>query len=142
MDYYYTDGTNQPKGPVSLAELQELAATGAINASTMVAAVGSDQWSPLASVIPSVAPLAVPPTEPLAIWSLVLSILGLMGCCIASIPAVVLGHLALSSINKKPFVGGRGMATAGLIIGYVTTAFWVLYILFFGGMALIGGLTG
>lgn len=55
------------------------------------------------------------PTNVLAIVSLVLSILGF--CFIASI----LGHIALSQI-KKTGEQGRGLAIAGIVVGYVATA--------------------
>jgi hypothetical protein len=38
-----------------------------------------------------------------------------MGC----IPAVVCGHLALVKMKKEPALQGRGLALAGLIVGYV-----------------------
>lgn len=57
----------------------------------------------------------VVPTNVLAIVSLVLSILGF--CLIASI----LGHIALSQI-KKTGEQGRGLAIAGIVVGYVATA--------------------
>jgi len=135
MNYYYTDSTNQTKGPVNAEELQTLATTGVLNASTMIAQVGSQQWIPIGTIIPMVAPAPNTPNEPLAIWSFVLSMVGLL-CCgfVVSVPAVICGHLALSNINKKPHLQGKGLALAGLIIGYTGAAFWFLYIIFFGGL--------
>jgi len=81
---------------------------------------------------------AVVKTEPLAIWSFVLSLLAL-ACCgfILGIPGVICGHLALSKIQKEPQLQGRGLATAGLIIGYVAIAFWLIYVVFFGGLSFL-----
>ena len=81
-------------------------------------------------------------TEPLAIWSLVLSCLSLV-CCgfILGIPGVICGHLALSKLQKDPQLEGKGLATAGLVIGYVAIAFWLIYVVFFGGLAAIRDLT-
>jgi hypothetical protein len=81
-------------------------------------------------------------TEPLAIWSFVLSLLGLV-CCgfILGIPGVICGHLALSKLQKEPQLQGKGLATAGLIIGYVAIAFWVIYIVFFGGLSFLQTIT-
>jgi type II secretory pathway pseudopilin PulG len=61
------------------------------------------------------------PTSGLAIASLVLSLLGI------GLPAVICGHIALSKI-KKSFgaMGGRGLALAGLIIGYISILVSVL----------------
>jgi len=66
--------------------------------------------------------------EPLATWSLVLGLLGLF-CLgmLAGIPAIVCGHLALSNMNRNPVLQGRGSATAGLILGYLGTIFWILF---------------
>jgi hypothetical protein len=73
-----------------------------------------------------------PPTSPLAIVSLVASILGLIGILplIGSVVGVVLGHIALNQIKARPnAVGGSGLAKAGLIIGYIGIALMVLVIL-------------
>ena len=95
------------------------------------------------------APASAPPTsvpvvktEPLAIWSFVLSLLSLV-CCgfILGIPGVVCGHLALSKLQKEPQLQGKGLATAGLVIGYAAIAFWLIYVVFFGGLAAIRELT-
>jgi peptidyl-prolyl cis-trans isomerase B (cyclophilin B) len=39
---------------------------------------------------------------------------------------VIFGHVALSQINKTG-EGGRGLAIAGLVIGYVSCALSVIY---------------
>ena len=84
-------------------------------------------------------------TEPLAIWSLVLSLLGVCGfCCtpvvITGIAGVVCGHLALSKIGTRPELQGHGLALAGLIIGYCAIAGWLLWVLLFGGLAVMQGI--
>ncbi len=96
---------------------------------------GCDCWIPVRSV-PGVEIPPEPSTEPLAIWAFVLSLLGLL-CCgfFLSVPAVILGHISLHNMKQKRQLGGRGMAVAGLSIGYVATAFWLLYLLVFGGFA-------
>ena len=38
---------------------------------------------------------------------------------IGSILAVIFGHVALSKIRKDPSIQGRGMAIAGLVLGWV-----------------------
>jgi len=78
--------------------------------------------TPPPDVAPAPAPLVggvVQPTSPLAIWSLVCGCLTLLCGLLAAIPAIVLGHLALGDIKKNPGRSGRGLALAGLIIGYV-----------------------
>ena len=47
---------------------------------------------------------------------------------IGSILAVIFGHVALSQIRKDPSIQGRGMAIAGLVLGWVGGG--VLLILF------------
>jgi competence protein ComGC len=64
-------------------------------------------------------------TSPLAIWSLVLGILGvvLLIICIGplfAIPAIICGHLAYSRIKRSGgALQGEGMALGGLITGYL-----------------------
>ncbi len=57
----------------------------------------------------------------LAIASLVLGILAIALCLgpLTGIPAIICGHMALSRIrNSNGLIGGKGMATTGLVIGY------------------------
>jgi hypothetical protein len=85
-------------------------------------------------------------TEQLAVLSLILGILGLCGfCCgfflVSAIAGIVCGHLALSRIKANPELEGRNLAMAGLIIGYVAVAGWLIWILLFGGLAVLQGIT-
>jgi hypothetical protein len=109
-------------------------------ASPSVAAVPPTASGPVAPQVVMVAA----PTEPLAIWSLILSIVGLLGfCCggpVLGIAGVICGHLGLSKINANPQLQGRGLALAGLIIGYFSVVSWALYLIFFGGLAALGGI--
>lgn len=63
-----------------------------------------------------------------AIASLVLGILSLVLFFMSfflAIPAVVFGHVAMSRIKKNPkHIGGTGVARAGLVLGYLSIAFW------------------
>ncbi|QII04123.1 DUF4190 domain-containing protein [Rhodococcoides fascians A25f] len=68
------------------------------------------------------------PTNTLAIVSLVLAILGLTFLpLIASVCAVVCGHLSRGQI-KRTGEGGSGFATAGLVVGYVSIALFVIVV--------------
>lgn len=72
-------------------------------------------------------PVVAPSASGKAIASLVCSLL----CFVtpASIAAVVLGHLSLSDIKKSGGrLTGRGMAIAGLVLGYLGTALGVLLV--------------
>ena len=53
-------------------------------------------------------------------------------CCLfAGIPAIVLGHQARTEIDAAPAAEeGRGMATAGFVLGIISTVASVLYIAF------------
>jgi|GEM_PF-366601 len=59
-------------------------------------------------------------TSGLAIASLVLGLLSIFTVGLFSLPAVICGHIALSQIKKSAgAVLGKGMAIAGLIMGYL-----------------------
>src|SRR3954469_16996948 len=57
-----------------------------------------------------------------------LAIVGLVLSFVVSIAGVICSHIALSQI-KRTGEAGRGLAIAGLIVGYVFTAFGALYII-------------
>jgi hypothetical protein len=67
-------------------------------------------------------PIQPPRTSGAAIASL---ILGILGCIpfLTGILAVILGAVGLSA-TKKPNVGGRGLAIAGLVLGLVSIVGW------------------
>src|SRR5882724_6782451 len=81
-------------------------------------------------------PSSVPPVKNsgLAVWSLVLGILGLLFLlvCIGplvAIPAVICGHIAYGRIKRSAgALEGQGIALAGLITGYVTIGLAVVLI--------------
>ena len=63
----------------------------------------------------------VPRTPPVVIWSLILAVLSFTcGWLFTAIPAVICGHIARAKIRKSGgAAGGRGIATAGFILGYI-----------------------
>jgi len=77
---------------------------------------------------------STPRTEPLAIWSLVLSILSFFGCLFLTvIPAIICGHVARSKIRKSNgALQGMNLALASLIVAYLQIPFGVL-----GGIMLV-----
>lgn len=75
------------------------------------------------------------PKNNLAVWSLVLGIVGLLVCGVAGIVAIVLGNNAKKAVARGEANNG-GMATAGIILGWVTVGFWILGII----LALTGAL--
>ncbi|MCX6923878.1 MAG: DUF4190 domain-containing protein [Verrucomicrobia bacterium] len=79
-------------------------------------------------------PVSTTPLQPrncgLAIWSLVLGILGLT-CfwLLTAIPAVICGHVAYSRIRRSAgALSGEGLALGGLITGYLGIAFSIFLI--------------
>ncbi len=77
-----------------------------------------------------------PPSQALALASMITGIVGLVaGGCLGPIPgiiAVVLGLSALSQIKKSPDqFAGKPYATAGIIIGAINIAFYILLMLWF-----------
>ncbi len=81
-----------------------------------------------------------PPTSGLAVASLVLGILGIVQVLpvVGSALALLLGYMARSDIRDRPqALSGAGLATAGIILGWIGVGLWVL-----GALALVLGLTG
>ena len=76
--------------------------------------------------------MVAPPTSGLAIASMVCGIVGIMLCYVnglLALPAVICGHMALKKIdNSLTPMGGRGMAIAGLVTGYIGLLFQLLFI--------------
>ena len=98
---------------------------------------GMAEWQPLAVVLqggavnpfqPPAAPVVAPTTASgLAIASLVCGIVGIITCGftlgLAPLAAVITGHMALGSIKRSGGLKtGRGMAIAGLVMGYLFLA--------------------
>ena len=67
-------------------------------------------------------PNQAPKTDGFAITSMVLGIIAVITCfygIILAILAVIFGHLSLGKIKRNPTLGGKGMAIAGLVCGYI-----------------------
>ena len=67
----------------------------------------------------------MPPALPNSTMAIVSLVSGILGWTVipflGSLVAVITGHMAKSEIKKSPGqLGGDGMATAGLILGYVS----------------------
>jgi len=95
---------------------------------------GNQSWNQPPSSTPGFYPPMYPPprqTSAMAIGALV-------GAFFFPPLGIVLGHIALSQIRRRN-EEGRGMAIAGLVIGYVHTALWLLvivaYVIFFAWWA-------
>ncbi|MDN4473307.1 DUF4190 domain-containing protein [Demequina zhanjiangensis] len=81
-------------------------------------------------VTPALGYVGQNPTEKnwMGITALALSLAALVAGILASIPAVVFGHLGLSAV-KKGEANNRGLALAGVILGYIGIALTVLFVI-------------
>jgi xanthosine utilization system XapX-like protein len=136
----YIHRDNQQLGPFTEAEIKAQLASGAISPQDHVWWEGQQGWVPLGQsplMAPGFTPSPGTPAAPsvnvitqetsnLAIWALVCGCLSLLLGIFTSIPAIILGHKALSEIKKNPAIQGRSMAKAGMILGYIFTALMVL----------------
>lgn len=88
---------------------------------------------PIMPVVPMVATVPTIPTSGLATASMVLGIVGLaFGWCLFAIPsvlAIIFGHLGMND-TKYNQRAGRGMAVAGLVLGYVALVpmLWLTFV--------------
>ena len=72
-------------------------------------------------------PVAAPSTNGMAVASLVLGILWIYW--IGSVLALIFGYIARQQIDRhQGMQGGRGMATAGIVLGWVGVGFLVLFV--------------
>jgi hypothetical protein len=80
-------------------------------------------------------------TSGLAVTSMIMGILSVIGGAIFFLPpllAIIFGHVAVGSCSKNRTLGGKGMAIAGLVMGWICMAGWIIFFLFFGGLAALG----
>jgi hypothetical protein len=96
--------------------------------------------APPAPPAPPTPPAPSVPTSGLAIASLVLAVGGLTILpLIGSIVAIILGYMARNDIRRRPNeVAGDGIATAGIVLGWIAVGLSVLGLLLFGGLTVCG----
>lgn len=126
----------QQHGPYTLEQLQNSVSNGTFSTADVCWHSGLEGWHPISSILPATSPLsgsASSPetkTEPLSIWSLVLGILSLSCFSIlAGIPAIICGHLSLGRLKKNTSLRGKGMAIAGLVLGYISSIISVVAVI-------------
>jgi hypothetical protein len=152
MKWHYVTRDQNP-AEVEESALAPLVASGVVTATTLVWNETMAGWRPAGEALPGLfggvparaqlspavtgyphqGPVAAePPASGLSVASLVCGILSLTLCAvIAGIPAVICGHMALGQIKRAPALfGGRGLAIAGLVTGYVSIALGVIYLVF------------
>lgn len=150
MDYNIArDG--QQLGVFSESQIRANLINGTCQPTDVAWCEGMTDWKPLSELFPA-GMAATPPPAPqqfktssqfvvapnsgLSIASLVCGILTLLTCIITGIPAIICGHMALSKIKKSGgAVGGKGMAIAGLVMGYLSLVFGIFVI---ASMASVG----
>jgi prepilin-type processing-associated H-X9-DG protein len=138
--YKIIGADGQPYGPVTAEQLRQWIAEGRVNAQTQAQAEGSTEWKPLSAFpefagnLAGVPPrLASTPAQPaktsgMAIWSLVLGILGLFSCGLSAIPGLILGIVGLTKINRSGGrLGGNGLAIAGICVSGVMLLMMPIY---------------
>ena len=78
----------------------------------------------------------------LAIASMVTGILSLLGCSMfAAIPAIVCGHIGVRQADRGE-ASGRGMAMAGLIMGYISLVVTVIIIAIYAAFFILFATAG
>ena len=79
-----------------------------------------------------------PTTNGMAVAAMVCGVLELVTFGVTALPAVVLGHAAKSQI-KRNGEEGDGMATAGLVLGYLGIGFWAVTAVLMTLLAVLAG---
>jgi hypothetical protein len=127
-------GDGKEYGPVTTDTVREWILQGRANAATLVRRPDDAEWRALSNFpeLASLLPIAAAPINPstptsaLAIWSLVLSLLGFF-CLITAPVGIVLGFVALNRIKRSNgALGGRALALIGIIGGALGIVFIVL----------------
>ncbi len=158
MNYFYADANGQPAGPLPLDQIKSMG----LPPETFVIEENGLEWKALSSIDET--PAQPAPSQPtthagtpasnhtsnmvgspdqptklslLALFSLILGIMGFIGSCAApfnlplAIAAIVCGHLGLLRIKASlGTITGKGLALAGLIIGYISLLFAIIFLVF------------
>jgi competence protein ComGC len=127
-------------GPVTAETLRQWIAEGRVTGNTMLLPEGGSQWVPAGSLpefsgalratMPPIGmqmqPMQPQKTSGLAIASLVLGGLGMCSAGLTGLVGLILGIVALVSINKSQGqLGGKGLAIAGISVSAVFTLLMV-----------------
>jgi len=81
------------------------------------------------------------PKNSLAVWSLVLGLVGIFVCGLfTGIPAIVVGHKARGAVAEGQ-ANNPGMATAGIVLGWISTILSIIGVLVFVLLIATGAVT-
>ena len=72
------------------------------------------------------------------LWAIASLVGGILGAysLLFSIAAVIFGHIAKKEIARNPEVHGSGLATVGLVLGYIGVVYTAIVFGLFGGLIL------
>lgn len=137
---YHVAKNGEKSGPFEKEEVLRRLVAGELSGDDLAWSEGMTDWEPLSKLIPP--PLAAstasapvfasassapslpassnPSTSGLAIGSLICGIASFFCLGLSGLPAVIMGHMALSRIKKSGgTLGGKGLAIGGLVTGYI-----------------------
>ena len=143
--YEIIGGDHRPHGSVTGEELCQWIREGRASNQTMVRISGQKTWQPIGAFPEFLGPLQglpwapvnqpPPKTHSLAVTSLVLGIVALLffpAGVLFGVPAAYCGHRAHSQIAQSGGeLGGTGLATAGLVLGYIGTLIGAVMLILF-----------
>jgi hypothetical protein len=160
MEWFYADESDR-QHKVEEAELADFVERKIIRPDTLVWNETMSDWQPCRDVRPDLfggeqLPPAITvqqrreitktspgdphyqsPTDAVAVCALVFGIIGLVCIQIFSVVAVICGHIALKRAQDTSGTSpNKGLAIAGLVMGYLGIIVFVLIILFYGAAIL------
>jgi hypothetical protein len=106
---------------------------------------------PMSPGVPPVAPMGGPTLAPgsprpmymapapaktnqLALWAMITGIFGVLCCQIIAPLSIILGFVAHSQIKKNPAEKGSGMATTGIVLGFLALLVLIATIIMYAAM--------
>lgn len=130
----WKEGMSQWSPLGEVLELREPVPSGG-GQSAPTASAAANPYSPPTNQMGHSAPQLVAPVQQntMAMVSMILGIISVVMCggAFTGIPAIVCGHMARKQFRESPVPQtGEGMATAGLILGYLMTVLTLVYVIF------------
>lgn len=151
MGDFFIKAKGEESGPYTELQLRSMWNSGMLTSDTLFREANSENWEPLASLLESVRNDAdrtvsleakrQATTTSLAVWSLVLGTISILGGVILTgIPAIICGRRALKDISAS---GGRlegvGLATGGIATGTIGIVLFLIGVI--AGITILGNKT-